>query len=102
MMLLSGSKSRPQTCSAIIGRVSTRPTLRMKYSSSAYSRAVNATLRWPRVTSRVEGSSVRSARRRTGALEPLPDEARDLPLVLDDQDAHSRLVPGCDDILPLR
>src|SRR5207244_3812521 len=54
MMLLSGSKSRPQTCSAIIGRVSTRPTLRMKSSSSAYSRAVNATLRWPRVTSRVE------------------------------------------------
>src|SRR5213078_2402678 len=50
MTLLSESKSRPQTCSAIIGRVSTRPALRKKYSRSAYSRVVSSMRRPPRVT----------------------------------------------------
>src|SRR4030095_13608308 len=49
-MLLSGSNSRPQTCWASMGRVSTRPALRMRYSSRAYSRAVRLIRRRPPVT----------------------------------------------------
>ena len=55
-----GIEVQPQTCSASIGRVSTRPGLRRKYSSRAYSRVVSVIRRLPRATSRVAGSSVRS------------------------------------------
>src|SRR3989442_84686 len=73
MTLLSESKSRPHTCSAIIGRVSTRPALRTRYSRSAYSRVVSSTRRPPPDT-------VRGA--------PRPDEPGDLPLILDDKNPH--------------
>src|SRR6266436_7997118 len=72
MMLLSGSKSSPHTCWAIMGRVSTRPTLRRKYSRRAYSRVVSVMRRPSRVTVRVAGSRVRSASLRTGARWPVP------------------------------
>ena len=87
MTLLSGSKSMPHTCSASIGRVSTRPALRRKYSRRAYSRAVSEISRLPRVTRRVAGSSRRSASWRDG---------RPLAAAPAEQDANTReeLVEG--------
>src|SRR2546425_736328 len=104
MTLLSESKSRPHTCSAIIGRVSTRPALRTRYSRSAYSRVVSSTRRPPRVTafgasgavpagfvggagcarSESPGAAGSALGRVAFLPEPLVDEARGLPLVLDD------------------
>ncbi len=56
-MLLAWSNVKSHTCSAIIVRVRTDPARRMKYSSSAYSRAVTGTARPLRVTVRADGSS---------------------------------------------
>src|SRR6266849_5273510 len=103
MMLLSVSKSSPHTCWAIMGRVSTRPTFRRKYSRSAYSRAVTAMRLQPlqavpvrqhhveddevvsrRLLEELEGGEA-VRRHRVGMpflLQALPEEARDLPLVL--------------------
>ena len=66
-----GVEVEPHTCSASMGRVRTRPTLRRKYSRRAYSRAVSVMRRAPRRTSRVAGSRVRSSRRSTGARAAL-------------------------------
>ena len=60
-----------------MGRVSTRPALRRKYSSSAYSRAVSVMRRRPRVTSRVAGSRTRSSEPERGrALGAAPPQER--------------------------
>src|SRR5206468_527105 len=87
MTLLSESKSRPHTCSAIIGRVSTRPALRTRYSRSAYSRVVSSTRRPPRDTVRVAGSGAVGGDRAGVPFPraPLADEARALPLILGGQ-----------------
>src|SRR3989475_623135 len=72
-------------------RESTRPALRMKYSSSVYSRAVRLTRRVRRRIERAREGRFAVGRDVHGVpflLEPLADEARDLPVVLDHEDAH--------------
>src|SRR3989338_3986006 len=76
MTLVKVSKSWFQTCSAIIGRVRTRPALRIRYSRRAYSLAVSSIRFPPRVTSRVAGFSRRSSTCRTPAASPAPRRSR--------------------------
>ena len=96
MTLVKVSKSTPQTCCAISVRLSTRRGLRMKNSSSAYSRGLSS-IGWPaRVTVRVAGSRLRSAtveRRRPGG-RAAPQQGADARQQLGEFERLGEIVVG--------